>query len=189
MRLAQGKQLLICTAVVVVLSGAVVVKAQKEEDYRLQTTSELVQLDVAVENSHGPRVPGLLKDAFKVHEDGKIQTLSFFAQEDLPVSIGIVVDQLLNLPVGQGLAWLRLPRQHALRGHSFVEDVVRLLLAEGDEEDEISGSIGNGYDALESPRSGLWREGRTRIEDPVDLLARVVLESLESRGHGSRSLA
>jgi hypothetical protein len=36
-----------------------------------------------------------------------------------------------------------LPRQHALVRHALVEDVVRLPLAERDEEDEISGALWN----------------------------------------------
>jgi Ca-activated chloride channel family protein len=64
-----------------------------ESDYRIRTTSELVLLDVAAENSHGKTISGLTKENFKVHEDGKPQPISFFAHEDQPVSVGLVVDQ------------------------------------------------------------------------------------------------
>lgn len=83
--------------VCVILLGSWLGSAQSqppaESDYRISTTSELVLLDVAAENSHGKPISGLAKDNFKVHEDGKLQPITFFAHEDQPVSVGLVVDQ------------------------------------------------------------------------------------------------
>ena len=40
----------------------------------------------------GEHVSGLTKDNFRVYEDGKLQTVSHFASEDVPVTAGLVID-------------------------------------------------------------------------------------------------
>jgi VWFA-related protein len=64
-----------------------------ERDYRIRTTSELVLLDVAVENSRGVRIPDLTKENFRIFEDKKPQSIGSFQAGDVPVTIGLVVDQ------------------------------------------------------------------------------------------------
>lgn len=64
-----------------------------QEDFAIRTTSRLVLLDVSVKDSQGGFVSGLSKEAFRVYEDGKPQVISQFANADIPVTVGIVVDQ------------------------------------------------------------------------------------------------
>ena len=52
----------------------------------------LVLLDVSVRDPKGGFVSGLTKDAFTVYEDGKPQTITQFADADIPVTVGMVVD-------------------------------------------------------------------------------------------------
>jgi Ca-activated chloride channel family protein len=54
--------------------------------------SELVVLNVAVTNSKGGFVGGLSGDAFRVLEDGHAQKLNFFAEQDAPATIGLLID-------------------------------------------------------------------------------------------------
>ena len=61
--------------------------------YTLRTTSRLVLLDVSVKDSKGGFVSGLTQDQFKVYEDGKPQVISQFSNADVPVTVGIVVDE------------------------------------------------------------------------------------------------
>src|SRR5579863_5485093 len=63
------------------------------QDFVIRTTSRLVLLDVSVKDPRGGFVSGLKKESFKVYEDGKPQAITQFANADLPVTIGIVVDQ------------------------------------------------------------------------------------------------
>jgi len=49
-------------------------------------------LDVSVRDSEGGFVSGLGKDAFTILEDGHPQTITQFANQDVPVSIGLIVD-------------------------------------------------------------------------------------------------
>jgi Ca-activated chloride channel family protein len=53
---------------------------------------ELVVLHATVQNRKRVLVSGLAKDAFQVYEDGVLQQISSFSQEDVPVTVGLVVD-------------------------------------------------------------------------------------------------
>jgi len=65
----------------------------QEKDYTLSTTSRLVLLDVSVKDPNGGFVTGLAKDAFKVYEDGKLQKITQFENGDVPVTVGLVIDE------------------------------------------------------------------------------------------------
>ena len=60
--------------------------------YVLHSDVEEVALNVTVLDSHGQLMQNLTKDCFHVLEDGVSQTLLSFQHQDLPVSIGLVVD-------------------------------------------------------------------------------------------------
>jgi Ca-activated chloride channel family protein len=66
---------------------------EKTQDYTLRTTSRLVLLDVSVKEAKGGFVSGLTQDQFKVYEDGKLQDISQFANADVPVTVGLVIDE------------------------------------------------------------------------------------------------
>jgi Ca-activated chloride channel homolog len=67
--------------------------AQNDGEYRVKTTSELVLLDVSVENSRGQRVADLPQESFRIYENRKLQPVTYFSADDLPATIGLVVDQ------------------------------------------------------------------------------------------------
>jgi Ca-activated chloride channel homolog len=70
--------------------GAAVVTAQG--DARFSARSELVILDVAVTDDRGGFVHGLPADSFRVIENGRPQMVSFFAEQDAPATIGLLID-------------------------------------------------------------------------------------------------
>jgi Ca-activated chloride channel homolog len=53
---------------------------------------ELVLLDVSVRDPKGGFVSGLDKSAFSILEDGKPQPITQFANQDVPVTLGLVID-------------------------------------------------------------------------------------------------
>lgn len=61
-------------------------------EFTIKADVNLVLLDVSVRDSKGGFVSGLPKDSFKIYEDGKTQTITQFADNDIPVTVGIVVD-------------------------------------------------------------------------------------------------
>jgi VWFA-related protein len=56
------------------------------------TQSELVVLHVAVKDRKGGYVGGLGQDSFRVLEDRRPQEISFFNNQDAPVTVGLVID-------------------------------------------------------------------------------------------------
>ena len=60
--------------------------------FTLRTNVGEVRLNAAVLDNNGRVVQTLGQDAFHVYEDGVPQTISSFRHEDLPVSLGILID-------------------------------------------------------------------------------------------------
>ena len=54
--------------------------------------SELVVLHVSVKDGRGAFAADLPQDAFRVYEDGRPQTITFFASQDAPVTGGLLID-------------------------------------------------------------------------------------------------
>jgi VWFA-related protein len=63
-----------------------------EQPFRLTATAELVLLDVSVKDGAGKHVPALGKADFQVYENGKLQTITQFGSDDVPVTVGLVID-------------------------------------------------------------------------------------------------
>lgn len=62
------------------------------DEFKISENVQLVALDVSVRDKDGGFVSGLDKDAFKVYENGKLQTITQFNNADQPVSVGLIVD-------------------------------------------------------------------------------------------------
>ncbi len=58
----------------------------------ISVTTELVVLPVKVTDRDGSFVSGLALPNFRVYEDGRLQTITSFQQEDTPVTVGLIVD-------------------------------------------------------------------------------------------------
>jgi VWFA-related protein len=67
-------------------------QAFPQSDYRLQVDSTLVVIPVSVTDASNHFVLNLGRDRFSLFEDGTRQRISQFADEDAPLSIGILVD-------------------------------------------------------------------------------------------------
>src|SRR3954453_19767145 len=75
-----------------VLSLATVIHAQENPVTTFRTESNLVSLNVSVFDKDGQIVKGLPQSAFTVYEDGQKQDIKVFRQEDVPISLGLVID-------------------------------------------------------------------------------------------------
>lgn len=60
--------------------------------YTLRENAYEVSLNASVFDQSGRSIQTLDKDAFRVYEDGVQQTIASFRHEDLPVSLGILID-------------------------------------------------------------------------------------------------
>jgi VWFA-related protein len=56
------------------------------------TRSELVVLHVSVLDHKSGFVPGLPRETFRVYDNGQLQELTYFQNEDSPVTVGLVID-------------------------------------------------------------------------------------------------
>jgi Ca-activated chloride channel family protein len=63
-----------------------------EEEHRISTNVDLVVLPVTVRDRNRSFVSGLPQDSFQVFEDHRPQKIRLFQQEDLPVTVGLVMD-------------------------------------------------------------------------------------------------
>ena len=80
--------------VLILLAAATLSSGQNLDDsgYKLGVNVELVQLPVSVLDKHGLPVRGLQQEHFAVYEDKVRQDISLFKQEDIPLSVGLVID-------------------------------------------------------------------------------------------------
>ncbi len=77
------------------LGGAVPSRVQAREDadeYKISVNVGLVVLPVTVTDRKDHAVPNLVAENFRVYENGQIQKIVLFKHEDLPVTVGLVVD-------------------------------------------------------------------------------------------------
>jgi VWFA-related protein len=92
--------------------------AQKSDDQNpeetLKVNVNVVGLFFNVKDKHGVLIPNLTKDDFQVFEDGKQQTVKYFAAEsNLPLTLGILIDSsgsqrnVLDMEKEVGGAFLR----------------------------------------------------------------------------------
>lgn len=64
----------------------------KAGPYTIQVDVNMVVLHATVQNRKGVLVSGLGQNDFQVYEDGVLQQIKFFSHEDIPVTVGLVVD-------------------------------------------------------------------------------------------------
>ncbi len=72
--------------------GPVPLQEPPGNDYTLNLNVDEVVLHATVQNSKGMLVSGLGKEEFHVYEDGVLQQIRYFSHEDIPVTVGLVVD-------------------------------------------------------------------------------------------------
>jgi VWFA-related protein len=66
-------------------------RAQGEE-YSIRVNVREVVLHATTQNHKGALVSGLDKEVFQVYEDGVLQQIKYFSHEDIPVTVGVVID-------------------------------------------------------------------------------------------------
>jgi Ca-activated chloride channel family protein len=70
---------------------------QDQSDFTIRSDVRLVLLDVSVKDREGGFVSGLTKDNFTVFENGRPQRITVFASDDVPVTVGILVDESFSM--------------------------------------------------------------------------------------------
>jgi VWFA-related protein len=62
------------------------------DDYTISVNVNMVVLRATAQDQKGMLVSGLGKDDFEVYENGVLQPIKYFSHEDIPVTVGLVVD-------------------------------------------------------------------------------------------------
>jgi VWFA-related protein len=62
------------------------------DDYTINVNVDVVVLHATVQDHRNILVSGLGKDNFQIYEDGVLQPIKYFSHEDIPVTVGLVVD-------------------------------------------------------------------------------------------------
>jgi Ca-activated chloride channel family protein len=91
------RDLRVVIVVCAVLLGAVTAQTQSAvvpspNQPVFSAKSELVVLHASVQDSRGRYVSGLGKEAFRVFENGEAQDIAMFSGEDVPATIGVLID-------------------------------------------------------------------------------------------------
>jgi len=73
-----------------VMAGGSAIIAQDAPHFSAH--SDLVVLDIAVTDGRGGFVGGLPQQSFHIFEEGRPQDVSFFAEQDAPATIGLLID-------------------------------------------------------------------------------------------------
>jgi VWFA-related protein len=60
--------------------------------YKISVSVSSVVLHATVRSHHGTPVSGLGKDDFRVYEDGAPQQIEYYSHDDIPVTVGLVLD-------------------------------------------------------------------------------------------------
>jgi VWFA-related protein len=68
------------------------IEPKQADPYVLRTNVDLVVLRATVRDRKGAPVSGLTKENFQVYEDKALQRIESFSHDDIPVTVGLVID-------------------------------------------------------------------------------------------------
>ena len=127
---------------------------------------QLVQLPVSVLDKDGRPVNGLRKDDFEVFEDGVEQEISFFTHDDVPISVGLVIDNsasMHNKRERVNSAALSFVRESNPQDETFIVDF--------DDEAYLDHDFTNSINDLVAALGPIDTRGETALYDAVYLSA------------------
>jgi Ca-activated chloride channel family protein len=138
----------------------------RPEQTKISVTADLVVLPVNVTDSNGAFVSGLPKEQFRVYEEGRLQKVTLFTEEDAPVTVGILVDHSRSM--GPKLAEVT-TAVSAFAHSSNPEDEMFVV----DFSDNVSVELLDGKSFTSDPRildravSAVSARGQTALYDAV----------------------
>jgi Ca-activated chloride channel family protein len=154
-------------------AGAQQLERATDGDFRISVDVELVQLPVSVMDRDGVPVIGLEQEHFAVLENNVRQDISLFRHEDVPISVGLVIDNsgsMRNKRERVNSAALVFVRESNPDDETFIvnfDDDAYL-------EQDFTSSVGNLVDTL----SNIDTRGETALNDAIFLS----LEHVEASG-------
>jgi VWFA-related protein len=144
-------------------------QGQGGKDYTLSVETLEVQLPISVLDKEGRPVDGLKQENFQIFEDKVQQTIKNFRHEDIPLSLGLVIDNsgsMRNKRERVNSSALAFVRESNPEDETFIvnfDDSAYL-------EQDLTSSIGDLIDALEN----IDARGETALYDALYLAAEKV---------------
>src|SRR5438874_7553650 len=141
-------------------------KQGKDSGYTLSVETLEVQLPISVVDKEGRPVDGLNQENFQVFEDKVQQTIKTFKHEDIPLSLGLIIDNsgsMRNKRERVNSSALAFVRESNPDDETFIvnfDDSAYL-------EQDFTGSIGDLIDALDN----IDARGETALYDAIYLSA------------------
>src|SRR6266446_9630749 len=141
-------------------------KDEKDKNYTLSVETLEVQLPISVLDKEGRPVEGLKQEYFQIFEDKVPQTIRTFRHEDIPLSLGLIIDNsgsMRNKRERVNSAALSFVRESNPDDETFIvnfDDSAYL-------EQDFTGSIGDLIDALDN----IDARGETALYDAIYLAA------------------
>jgi Ca-activated chloride channel homolog len=168
-----------------VLLASYLTSAQVPQDgeFKITTEVDLVLLDVSVKDPKGGYIVDLTKDNFHVYENGALQKITEFVRSDIPVAVGLVMDNSGSMQrkraslIDAGLAFI---------GASNPQD--QIFVVNFDDQVQLglpkSVPFTDNINLLRSALSKDMPQGRTALYDAVA----VALKHLETGQRGKKAL-
>ncbi|HWF48234.1 MAG TPA: VWA domain-containing protein [Bryobacteraceae bacterium] len=138
--------------------------ASPQSDYRLRVDSTLVVIPVSVTDASNHFVLNLDRDRFSVFEDGVKQRVMQFADEDAPLSVGLLVD--VSGSIGRKLAISQSAVAEFLKTMNPQDEA--FLITFGDRA-ELSVGFTHDPKVIEDKMSSVQSAGLTALLDAVHL--------------------
>jgi len=138
----------------------------QDKNYAVSVDVQLVQLPVSVLDKDGHPVNGLRKEDFQIFEDGAQQEITSFTHEDVPTSVGLVIDNsgsMHNKRERVNSAALNFVRESNPDDETFIVNF--------DDEAYLEHDFTNNIDDLIGVLSSLDTRGETALYDAVYLSA------------------
>ncbi len=135
-------------------------------EYTLQVNANMVILSATVQDRHRALVSGLGQSNFQIYEDGVVQPIKYFSHEDIPVTVGILVDNSQSMGpkrndvIAAAMAFARTSNpQDQMFVVNFNDHVTFALPADIPFTDE--------RDRLQQALSGITAIGQTALYDGI----------------------
>jgi VWFA-related protein len=139
-------------------------QASPQSDYRLRVDSTLVVIPVSVTDASNHFVLNLERDRFSVFEDGVKQRVMQFADEDAPLSVGLLVD--VSGSMGRKLAISQSAVAEFLKTMNPQDEA---FLIKFSDSAELSAGFTHDPKVIEDKMSSVQSAGLTALLDAVHL--------------------
>jgi Ca-activated chloride channel family protein len=139
-------------------------KTNPEEAETLRINTALVTLSAGVTDKQGRPVSNLTRESFAVYEDGRLQPIEFFGQEDLPISFGLLLDRSQSMGETGKLENAKTVALSFLRAGNPQNEAFCLAF---NEAPALVADFTSDYPQIEAKLAQIGRDGGTALYDAI----------------------